>query len=180
MTINIMTKVLFNYGLGILSVGPTHLWSDHAGALKGRAADSLAPRGIHRRPPAFFWHARPPFVAGHLSRASLELLKLRIMLLLYEVVDWSLLGCSWECLAGDFGLLGVIFGFLGLIFGILGIIFGLLDASWAVLEAIKTSQNEHAKKKSTSRPPNVESCSAMGCHLGGQNRPKSDPKRMQI
>ena len=76
--------------------------------------------------------------------------------------SWCLLGCSWEPL-------GVL----------LGGSWGLLGVSEADLEATKTSQRQHAKKRANSGPLNVESRPIFWGGLGGQNQPKMAPKTNQ-
>ena len=131
------------------------------------------------------------FVAGHLSRASLEFLEvlclaaqhplslleplgvsfetLEALLELPGVLlrpSWSLLGRSWQPLGASLGALRGVLGPLGRLLGRLG-------------------------KHPTRHPPDMPKkvhfktliCRvslAKGSVLGAQNRPKSDPKRLKI
>lgn len=96
--------------------------------------------------------------------------------------SWNLLGRSWRPLGGSLRALGEGLGVSWRLFGCSwgGLSCGLLGDSWAVLEATKTSARQHSPKRSTSRPPNAASTSAIGSLLGCQIRPKTDPKRAQI
>ena len=88
----------------------------------------------------------------------------------------NVLGWSWAALRvvlkhfeASWGDLGGLLEPLG---GPLGGSWGLMGTFWAALEVAKTSQKQDAKKRSTSRPLNVESPSSLGGALGGQNQSK--------
>ena len=94
----------------------------------------LAPRGITAARPPFFGMPVLHSVAGHLSRASLELL---------SPLDW-LLGSLEALLEPPGALLGASWRLLGRSWG--GS-WGLLGASWVVLEAIHKNTNKNISTK---------------------------------
>ena len=91
--------------------------------------------------------------------------------------SWSLLGRSWEPLGASWGALGSLLEPLG---ALLGGSWGLLGASWAVLEAMQNDTKMTCQKRSTSRPIFGHTASIFASPKGGQNRPKSDPRRVKI
>ena len=130
--------------IGHLAIDPAH----PAPAPSRRAADCLALWGdTAARPPSFGMPARL-FVAGHLSRASLELIgSFSANMCVWHVLgkmfrhfeshfeafkygllrpSWSLLGRSWRPLGASLGALGGVWGPLGRLLGRLGGVLGPL------------------------------------------------------
>ena len=133
----------------------------------GRRIDN--PKGDHRRPPTLFslcelgqglWDS---WLLGSLQ----TLLEPPGVLL---GASWGLLGCSWGGLEGFLGPIGRLLDPLG----------ASWKASWALLRRPKCDKENMAKTAQLPDPQTSSRPRPWGGVGGAQNRPKSDPKRIQI